>query len=521
MKTTYIYRMSQQENSSFLRYLQAGNQTYSYYSLQAAAEAGLMADWQRLPRSLKVVFENLLRFYPQDVQRRQLQAVADPQQAGRVEIPYRPSRVLMQDFTGVPGVVDLAAMRDAMARNQGAAQKINPQVPVEMVIDHSVIVDAYASPEAFATNVAHEMERNKERYTLLRWAQQAFDNFWVVPPGTGICHQVNLEYLARVVWSDTQQEPPLAYPDTLVGTDSHTPMVNGLGVLGWGVGGIEAEAAMLQQPVAMLVPEVVGVRLQGQLPAGATATDLVLSVTERLRRYGVVGKFVEFFGPGLAHLTVADRATVANMAPEYGATCGFFPIDEQTLDYLRLSGRAEADVQRVAAYSQAQGLWGGAGGQEPLFQQQLEIDLNTIEPSVAGPKRPQDRLPLGQVKANSCPAAGKQAAAVPGRQWQVPEQGVVIAAITSCTNTSNPVVMLAAGLVAQKAVERGLQVPPWVKTSLAPGSKVVSAYLRDAGLQAALDHLGFRWAMAVPPVSAIPVPCCRKLNRPSGKRILP
>ncbi len=415
------------------------------------------------------------------------------------EIQYRPARVLMQDFTGVPAVVDLAAMRDAVARAGGDPQKINPLSPVDLVIDHSVMVDRFGSDQAFEQNVEIEMQRNGERYEFLRWGQQAFDNFSVVPPGTGICHQVNLEYLGQVVWTREENGETVAYPDTLVGTDSHTTMINGLGVLGWGVGGIEAEAAMLGQPVSMLIPEVIGFRLSGKLNEGVTATDLVLTVTQMLRKHGVVGKFVEFYGPGLDHLPLADRATISNMAPEYGATCGFFPVDQITIDYLRLTGRNEERIALVEAYSKAQGMWRDSDSPDPVFTATLELDLAQVQPSVAGPKRPQDRVTLGDIGANFdllLETGGRKQQAdtsveVNGENFHLKHGAVVIAAITSCTNTSNPNVLMAAGLVAKKAVERGLKRQPWVKSSLAPGSKVVTDYLERAGLTRYLDQLGF------------------------------
>lgn len=503
------------------RELKIGDTTYHYFSLPEAARR--LGDIQRLPKSLKVLLENLLRNEDgQTVSAEDLQAMVDwlDQRASDREIQYRPARVLMQDFTGVPAVVDLAAMRDAMARAGGDPQRINPLSPVDLVIDHSVMVDRYASSSAFHDNVELEMQRNGERYAFLRWGQHAFANFSVVPPGTGICHQVNLEYLARTVWTKSEDGATLAYPDTLVGTDSHTTMINGLGVLGWGVGGIEAEAAMLGQPVSMLIPEVIGFKLSGKLKEGITATDLVLTVTQMLRKKGVVGKFVEFYGDGLAELPLADRATIANMAPEYGATCGFFPVDDITLGYLRLSGRPEASVQLVEAYSKAQGLWREAGA-EPLFSDSLSLDMGSVEASLAGPKRPQDRVALGQVSQafddfvglQLKPAAreegrmlneGGGGTAVGGDQQsggidyqddghthRLQDGAVVIAAITSCTNTSNPSVMMAAGLLAKKAVERGLQRQPWVKSSLAPGSKVVTEYFAAAGLTPYLEKLGF------------------------------
>ena len=480
--------------------LEVGGRKYAYYSLQkAAAELG---DVSRLPFSMKVLLENLLRFEDgATVTRDDLQAMADWPKERRInrEIQYRPARVLMQDFTGVPAVVDLAAMRDAMKQLGGDPQKINPLVPVHLVIDHSVMVDEFGNPRAFEKNVEFEYERNQERYEFLKWGSQAFDNFKVVPPGTGICHQVNLEHIAQVVWTGPDQTgETVAYPDTLVGTDSHTTMVNGLGVLGWGVGGIEAEAAMLGQPVSMLIPEVVGFRLDGQLKEGITATDLVLTVTQMLRQKGVVGRFVEFYGPGLDNLPLADRATIANMAPEYGATCGFFPVDERTIDYLKLTGRDDDQIALVRAYAQAQGLWRDVGSPDPLFTDTLQLDMATIEPSLAGPKRPQDRVLLSDVddqfnaelestyKKGSDPRVG-----VEGESFDFGNGDVAIAAITSCTNTSNPSVLIAAGLVARKAREKGLTAKPWVKTSLAPGSQVVTDYLNESGLSEDLDALGF------------------------------
>ncbi|HSX71428.1 MAG TPA: aconitate hydratase AcnA, partial [Pseudomonas sp.] len=503
------------------RDLQVGAKTYRYYSLPEAAKR--LGDIQRLPMSLKVLLENLLRFEDDHtVSPRDIQAMVDwlGQRRSDHEIQYRPARVLMQDFTGVPAVVDLAAMRAAMAKAGGDPQKINPLSPVDLVIDHSVMVDKYASPSAFGQNVDIEMQRNGERYAFLRWGQNAFANFSVVPPGTGICHQVNLEYLARTVWTKDEDGATFAFPDTLVGTDSHTTMVNGLGVLGWGVGGIEAEAAMLGQPVSMLIPEVIAFKLSGKLREGITATDLVLTVTQMLRKKGVVGKFVEFYGDGLADLPLADRATIANMAPEYGATCGFFPVDDITLGYLRLSGRPEQSVQLVEAYAKAQGLW-RLPGHEPVFTDSLALDLGSVEASLAGPKRPQDRVALPDVPAAFEDFLGVQlkppskeegrllseggGGVAVGNAAQVNEAeyhyegathrlqhgAVVIAAITSCTNTSNPSVMMAAGLLAKKAVEKGLTRKPWVKSSLAPGSKVVTEYFKAAGLTPYLDQLGF------------------------------
>ncbi|MCH8500518.1 MAG: aconitate hydratase AcnA [Aliidiomarina sp.] len=506
--------MASQDSLQTLSSLKVNGKSYSYYSLpKAAAKLG---DISRLPVSLKVLLENLLRHEDgTTVKADDFKAMVAwlEQRKSDKEIEYRPARVLMQDFTGVPAVVDLAAMRDAVAKAGLSADKINPLSAVDLVIDHSVMVDKFASPEAFAENVKIEMERNKERYEFLRWGQKAFDNFRVVPPGTGICHQVNLEYLAKVVWTSEENGETFAYPDTLVGTDSHTTMINGLGVLGWGVGGIEAEAAMLGQPVSMLIPEVVGFRLEGALPEGVTATDLVLTVTQMLRKKGVVGKFVEFYGPGLKHLPLADRATIANMAPEYGATCGFFPVDEETLTYLKLSGRDSETIDLVEAYAKEQGMW-RHDDSEPVFTDTLQLDMSTVEPSLAGPKRPQDRVALPKLKdsfelfldslgvAEDPEMGGQESISkaevnedtlVPlaGTDHQLRHGDVVIAAITSCTNTSNPSVMLAAGLVAKKAIEKGLQRKPWVKSSLAPGSKVVTDYLAAAGLNDYLDQLGF------------------------------
>ena len=525
--------------------LRVGEREYQFYRLSALQGEGI--DVARLPYSLRILLENLLR--TEDgvtVTRDDVLALAhwNPREKSDREIAFSPARVILQDFTGVPAVVDLAAMRDAMAALGGDPKKINPLQPVELVIDHSIQVDAFGSREAFEKNVELDYERNRERYAFLRWGQQAFDNFQVVPPNTGIVHQVNLEYLARVVFSTDENENlprgenglPLAYPDTLVGTDSHTPMVNGLGVLGWGVGGIEAEAAMLGQPVSMLIPEVIGFKLEGELPEGTTATDLVLTVTEMLRKKGVVGKFVEFYGPGIASLPLADRATIGNMSPEYGATCAIFPPDQVTLEYLRFSGRSEERVALVEAYVKEQGLFHTKDAAEPLYTDTLTLDLNRVEPSIAGPRRPQDRIRLSDAKKAfqaalpqllpaAAPPRSEKGAAVetgPGQKdvgvWgegsgasaasqaaaaeasptdetaaaQLDHGSVVIAAITSCTNTSNPAVMLAAGLLAKKAVERGLSRQPWVKTSLAPGSKVVTDYYREAGLTRYLDQLGFQ-----------------------------
>nr|WP_314489860.1 aconitate hydratase AcnA [uncultured Pseudomonas sp.] len=503
-----------------LKTLDIAGKVYHYHSLPEAAKS--LGDLQTLPMSLKVLLENLLRWEDgETVTRDDLGALAQWLEARRSdrEIQYRPARVLMQDFTGVPAVVDLAAMRAAVAKAGGDPQRINPLSPVDLVIDHSVMVDHYATPHAFEENVDIEMERNGERYAFLRWGQDAFANFSVVPPGTGICHQVNLEYLGRTVWTREEDGRTYAFPDTLVGTDSHTTMINGLGVLGWGVGGIEAEAAMLGQPVSMLIPEVVGFKLTGKLREGITATDLVLTVTQMLRKHGVVGKFVEFYGDGLAQLPLADRATLANMAPEYGATCGFFPVDDVTLDYLRLSGRPSETVALVEQYCKAQGLW-REPGQEPVFTDSLALDMHDVGASLAGPKRPQDRVPLEEVsktfdgfldlqpktpgkEVGRLESEGGGGVAVgnadqagtydDGSNASRPlrDGAVVIAAITSCTNTSNPSVMMAAGLVAKKAVEHGLTRKPWVKSSLAPGSKVVTEYFQAAGLTPYLDELGF------------------------------
>jgi len=489
-----------QDSMKTRRSFTVGNRKYDYFSLKAAEKAGL-GDLSRLPYSLKVLLENLLRYEDgKTVKIDDVKAIAGwlKSRTSDREIAYRPARVLMQDFTGVPAVVDLAAMRAAVAQAGGDTKKINPLSPVDLVIDHSVMVDSFGSSKAFKENVGLEYERNGERYAFLRWGQQAFDNFRVVPPGTGICHQVNLEYLARVVWTDKIDGKTVAYPDTLVGTDSHTTMVNGLSVLGWGVGGIEAEAAMLGQPISMLIPEVVGFRLTGKLREGATATDLVLTVTQMLRKRGVVGKFVEFFGPGLDELSLADRATIANMAPEYGATCGFFPVDGETLAYLKSTGRKKAEIDLVEKYAKLQGLWRTPKSPDPVYTDALELDVSTVEPSMAGPRRPQDRVALSQAAAEFKKALpsynvkdeGKRSR-VKGAKYEVEHGSVVIAAITSCTNTSNPAVMLGAGLVARNAVKRGLSVKPWVKTSLAPGSRVVSDYLAKAGLQKELDKLGF------------------------------
>lgn len=479
--------------------LNVNGKEYDYYSLPVAAKK--LGNIDRLPFSLKVLLENLLRYEDNNtVTAADINAFVQwlKDKKSDREIAYRPARVLMQDFTGVPAVVDLAAMRDAMQTLGGDPERINPHSPVDLVIDHSVQVDEYATPIALRDNTTIEMERNLERYEFLRWGQSAFNNFGVVPPGTGICHQVNLEFLGKVVWQSTENGRTVAYPDTLVGTDSHTTMINGLGILGWGVGGIEAEAAMLRQPISMLIPEVVGVKLFGQLPEGATATDLVLMVTQMLRKHGVVGKFVEFYGPGLHNLALPDRATIANMAPEYGATCGFFPVDEETLNYLRLSGRSEDTIALVEAYAKAQAMWHDTNSADPIFSSQLELDLSTVQPSLAGPKRPQDRVPLPQVAQVFSDAqkefnrdANENKTVTTDSGFDMHHGDVVIAAITSCTNTSNPSVMVAAGLVAKKAIEKGLVCKPWVKTSLAPGSKVVTDYLVKTDLLKYLDKLGF------------------------------
>ncbi|MCK6418628.1 MAG: aconitate hydratase AcnA [Alphaproteobacteria bacterium] len=477
--------------------LTVDGKAYDYFSLPHAAKQ--IGDISRLPFSLKVLLENLLRFEDgRTVSTDDIKAVyAWLTNKGKTEheIAYRPARVLMQDFTGVPAVVDLAAMREAMAALGGDPQKINPLVPVDLVIDHSVMVDEYGSPKAFQKNVEIEFERNGERYAFLRWGQKAFKNFRVVPPGTGICHQVNLEYLAQTIWvagDENHAGRQVAYPDTLVGTDSHTTMVNGLAVLGWGVGGIEAEAAMLGQPVSMLIPEVIGFKVTGKLKEGTTATDLVLMVTEMLRKKGVVNKFVEFYGPGLEHMSLADRATIANMAPEYGATCGFFPIDAETIRYLEFTGRDPQRVKLVEQYAKAQGMWRDSKTPDPVFTDTLELDLGSVEPSLAGPKRPQDRVLLSKASSEYIAQVPEsKSVKVDGHDYSLSNGDVVIAAITSCTNTSNPSVMVAAGLVAKKAHERGLSVKPWVKTSLAPGSQVVTDYLDKADLTKHLDAMGF------------------------------
>ena len=483
------------------RELRAGGKTYAFYSIKAAEEAGL-GDFSSLPAALKVVLENMLRFEDgKTVHVDDIKAFSTWAKSGGKnpkEIAYRPARVLMQDFTGVPAVVDLAAMRDGLVSLGGDAEKINPLNPVDLVIDHSVMIDEFGNPRAFQINVDREYERNMERYTFLKWGQSAFDNFRVVPPGTGICHQVNLEYLSKTIWSDTDQSGVMvAYPDTLVGTDSHTTMVNGAAVLGWGVGGIEAEAAMLGQPISMLIPEVIGFELTGAMVDGTTGTDLVLKVVEMLRAKGVVGKFVEFYGAGLDKLPLADRATIANMAPEYGATCGFFPIDGETLRYLRNTGRDEDTLALVEAYAKENGFWRGAD-YAPVYTDTLHLDMGTIVPAISGPKRPQDYIALSDGKtafskemAETFKRPMDKEVPVKGEDYSMESGKVVIASITSCTNTSNPYVMIGAGLVARKARELGLNRKPWVKTSLAPGSQVVSAYLEAAELQDDLDAIGF------------------------------
>jgi len=482
------------------RTLTVNGTPYDYFSLPAAEQAGLPG-LSQLPFSLKILLENLLRHEDgQSVTPDDIKALAQwlHKKSSDREIAYRPARVLMQDFTGVPAVVDLAAMRAAIKKMGGDPERINPLSPVDLVIDHSVQVDQYGTKDAVRINAAIEMDRNRERYEFLRWGQHAFENFRVVPPDTGICHQVNLEFLAKTVWVSETAGNKVAYPDTLVGTDSHTTMINGLGVLGWGVGGIEAEAAMLGQPISMLIPEVVGVKLKGKLREGITATDLVLTITNILRKKGVVGKFVEYYGEGLHDLPLADRATIANMAPEYGATCGFFPIDQITVNYLRLTGRDEQTIALVEAYAKAQGLWHDKTTADPVFTDTLDIDLSSIEPSLAGPKRPQDRVTLPQITetfdkllAEVNRSQEKNTAIKTDAGYDLHHGDVVIAAITSCTNTSNPSVLMAAGLVAKKAVEKGLKSKPWVKASLAPGSQVVTRYLNEAGLQQYLDQVGF------------------------------
>ena len=484
------------------RTLNVEGKAYDYYSLPEAAKT--LGDITRLPVSLKVLLENTLRFEDgRSYTTADAKAIVQWLENGTStkEVPFKPARILLQDFTGVPAVVDLAAMRDGLTRLGGDPNKVNPLVPVDLVIDHSVMIDVFGTPQALQQNVDIEFERNEERYKFLRWGQEAFDNFRVVPPGTGICHQVNLEYLGQCVWTSSNGGTNFAYPDTLYGTDSHTTMVNGLGILGWGVGGIEAEAAMLGQPIAMLIPDVIGFRLIGKTKEGITATDVVLTVTQMLRRKGVVGKFVEFYGPGLDDLGLPDRATIGNMAPEYGATCGFFPVDKVALEYLRLSGRDTHRIALVEAYLRAQGMFREPGQPDPVFTDTLELDLSTVEPSMAGPKRPQDRVALKDIsssfKADLTKGLGVPAneagvsVKVEGKNYELTHGDIVIAAITSCTNTSNPSVMVAAGLVARKAHAKGLRPKPWVKTSLAPGSQVVTEYLDRSGLTADLDAIGF------------------------------
>lgn len=484
--------------------LSVDGKNYAYYSMKEAKSQGL-GNVDKLPKSLKVLLENLLRNENgTSVTWKDIEALNEwaVNQKSDHEIAYHPARVVMQDFTGVPAVVDLAAMRNAMNVLGGDAQKINPLVPVDLVIDHSVQVEHFGSEEAFEKNVELEYKRNAERYNFLKWGQKAFNNFRVVPPGTGIIHQVNLEYLADVVWTSSEGSETLAYPDTCVGTDSHTTMINGLSVLGWGVGGIEAEAAMLGQPVTMLIPEVVGFKFHGKLNEGVTATDLVLNVVESLRKHGVVGKFVEFFGPGMRALSLADRATLANMAPEYGATCGFFPIDEKTIEYMKLSGRSAETVKLVESYAKEQGLWAHEDEEEPVFSSVVELDLSSVTPCISGPKRPQDKIILDGANKNFTDIIFPKTFGynendlnkefnVEGQDYKMRHGNVVVAAITSCTNTSNPSVLVAAGLIAKKAVALGLETKPWVKTSLAPGSKVVTDYLVGSGLQEHLDTLGF------------------------------
>jgi aconitate hydratase len=473
--------------------LQVSGQEFHYFNLNRLSNQG-RGDFQRLPYSLKVLLENILRFETGgedaagDIEA--LVKWVEDRRSSR-EIAFRPTRVLMQDFTGVPAVVDLAAMRDAVASAGGNPEVINPQIPVDLVIDHSVMVDQFATPAAFNANVALEVERNDERYRFLRWGSEVFEQFRVVPPGTGICHQVNLEYLGKAVWQQEWEGKKYAFPDSLVGTDSHTTMINALGVLGWGVGGIEAEAAMLGQAISLLIPEVVGFKITGQLREGITATDLVLTVTQLLRNHGVVGKFVEFYGEGLSQLPLADRATLANMSPEYGATCGFFPVDRETIRYMRLTGRDDATLALVEAYCKAQGMWYDTDAPEPVFSSSLGLDLSTVEASLAGPKRPQDRVSLSNIKQVTQALLKSDTVEERSAPGELKNGDVVIAAITSCTNTSNPKVMLAAGLLARKAREAGLMTKPWVKTSLAPGSRVVTEYLNATGLQQDLDAMGF------------------------------
>jgi aconitate hydratase len=490
-------KINSKDSFKSLKKLKVDNKVYNIFSLNEAEKNGLEGI-SKIPKSLKVLLENLLRFEDdRTVKKQQILAIKEwlKNKSSRSEIAFRPVRVLMQDYTGIPAVADLAAMRDVIKLKKKDPNKINPLSTVDLVIDHSVMVDAYASKDSFRKNVEKEFMRNGERYSFLKWSQQAFDNFRVVPPGTGICHQVNLEYLSKVVWSSESNGDIYAYPDTLVGTDSHTTMVNGLSVLGWGVGGIEAEAGMLGQPISMLIPEVVGFKLQNKLPEGTTATDLVLTIVQLLRQKGVVGKFVEFYGDGLKNLSLADRATIANMAPEYGATCGFFPVDEETLKYLKFSGRDKHTISLVEHYSQDQGLW---ADDNIIFSDTLSLDLSKVVPSISGPKRPQDKVLLTEAAKSFSKAfeentnrKDQKEELVSGTDFKLKDGDIVIAAITSCTNTSNPNVLIGAGLLAKKAIEKGLKVQPWVKTSLAPGSKVVTDYLKKAGLNKYLDELGF------------------------------
>jgi len=490
-------KINSKDSFKSLKKLKVDKKVYNIFSLNEAEKNGLEGI-SKLPKSLKVLLENLLRFEDdQTVKKQQILAIKEwlKNKSSRSEIAFRPARVLMQDYTGIPAVADLAAMRDAIKLKKKDPNKINPLSTVDLVIDHSVMVDAYASKDSFRKNVEKEFLRNGERYAFLKWSQQAFNNFRVVPPGTGICHQVNLEYLSKVVWSSESNGDMYAYPDTLVGTDSHTTMVNGLSVLGWGVGGIEAEAGMLGQPISMLIPEVVGFKLHNKLPEGTTATDLVLTIVQMLRQKGVVGKFVEFYGDGLKNLSLADRATIANMAPEYGATCGFFPVDEETLKYLKFSGRDKHTISLVEYYSKDQGLW---KDDNIIFSDTLNLDLSKVVPSISGPKRPQDKVLLTESAKSFSKALEENAnrqnikeAPISGTDFKLKDGSIVIAAITSCTNTSNPNVLIGAGLLAKKAIAKGLKVKPWVKTSLAPGSKVVTDYLEKAGLNKYLDELGF------------------------------
>jgi len=480
-----------------LKELKVDNKVYKIFSLKEVEKSELQGI-SKLPKSLKILLENLLRFEDsKTVKEDQIRAIKEwlEKKSSRTEIAFRPARVLMQDYTGIPAIADLAAMRDAIKLKKKDPNKINPLSTVDLVIDHSVMVDTYASKDSFRKNVEKEFLRNGERYSFLKWSQQAFNNFRVVPPGTGICHQVNLEYLSKVVWSSESNGDMFAYPDTLVGTDSHTTMVNGLSVLGWGVGGIEAEAGMLGQPISMLIPEVVGFKIQNKLPEGTTATDLVLTIVQQLRQKGVVGKFVEFYGDGLKNLSLADRATIANMAPEYGATCGFFPVDEETLKYLKFSGRDKHTISLVEHYSKDQGLW---ADDNIIFSDTLNLDLSKVVPSISGPKRPQDKILLTEAAKSFSKALEENAnrknpkeVLISGTDFKLKDGSIVIAAITSCTNTSNPNVLIGAGLLAKKAIAKGLKVKPWVKTSLAPGSKVVTDYLEKAGLNKYLDELGF------------------------------